>query len=395
MKRHMMPDSNQNSLARTKCQAVRDVLHRRTPHRIVYAPNYWQWFSHHQRHRTLPPDLADCRDQLDVIRRLGLDVFSRNTYCDQRRCWFGGLCELDWHEVRTEERERAEGDGLILDRIFHTAAGPLTERQRYCHDQSTLVQEKFVIDDYNAQWEAYERLVHGRRWRFVSERYEREQSRVGDDGIVIAGELFSPLKMLHLDMGPEATTYFLMDQPDRAMQLLRVHEQAQLDLVRQMAEAGVPAMMAMDNLDAMFHPPAYVRRYSASFYEQAARLCHDHGSAFFIHACGQQRANLQLIASLGVDGLEGVAYPPLGDIELDQAFELTGDRFIITGGISAAETDRLHTRRQVFDYVGELFERMRPYAHRFVFAASCNTAISARWETLVHFRDAWLECGSL
>ena len=120
-------------------------------------------------------------------------------------------------------------------------------------------------------------------------------------------------------------------------------------------------------------------------------MCHDKGSKFFIHACGRQRANLKLIASLGVDGLEGVAYPPLGDVELDEALAATGERFIVTGGISAAETDRLATRDAVFQYVGNLFRRMRPFLHRFVFAASCNTAITATWEQLVWFRDAWRE----
>ncbi len=38
--------------------------------------------------------------------------------------------------------------------------------------------------------------------------------------------------------------------------------------------------------------------------------------------------------------------------------------------------------------------RLRPYAHRFILAASCNTAINARLETLLDFRDAWRELAS-
>ncbi len=168
--------------------------------------------------------------------------------------------------------------------------------------------------------------------------------------------------MLHLLLGPEQTTYLLMDEPQRSAELLALHETAQLDLVRQMAQAGVPAMMAMDNLDTTFHPPQYVEQYSASFYEKASRICREHGSLFFIHACGRQRDNLKLIASLGVNGLEGVAFPPLGDVELDEAMRLAGDRLIITGGISAKEFQRLETRQQVFDYVKDLFTRLRPCA---------------------------------
>jgi hypothetical protein len=372
-----------------------DVLGRHRPPRIVYAPNYWQWFSHHQARGTLPDEIAHCQDQLDVIRHLGLDIFSRNIYCDQRRCWYGGLAQIVWEGVEVEQRESSIDRDLVIERVYHTSRGDLTEQQRYHADQSTLVQEQFIVDDYVNQLDAYEELVQGRRWRFDRDRFERERQRVGDDGVVIVGELFSPLKMLHYDLGPENATYLLMDQPQRTGEILRVHEAAQLQLAQDIAAAGAKAMMAMDNLDVMFHPPHYVEKYSASFYERASRICHAHGSTFFIHACGKQRANLKLIASLGVDGLEGVAFPPLGDVQLDEAMAVTGDSFIITGGISAAETDNLHTRDAVFRYVEELLVRMRPYAHRFILSASCNTAITAKWETLVHFRDAWREFGQL
>jgi uroporphyrinogen decarboxylase len=218
---------------------------------------------------------------------------------------------------------------------------------------------------------------------------------VGDDGQVIAGELYSPLKLLHLVMGPIETTYLLHDHPERARELLGRHEVAMLDLVRQLAGAGVRVVMAMDNLDTTFHPPRLVEQCSASFYEQASRLCHASGSLFFIHACGRQRANLARIAAYGVDGLEGVAFPPLGDVELDEAMRLSGDRMILSGGISATEFQRLHTREEVFGYVNDLFQRMKPFAHRFILSASCATPYTAPWETLLHFRDAWWEYGTL
>ncbi len=372
----------------TKLLDVQRVLARQRPDRIVYAPNYWQWFAHHRNHGLLPPEIAHCRSQLELIEHLGLDVVSRNVYCDEQRGWWGGLCEVEWNG---EEREWFDGRDRLIERTF----GRLTERLRYIFRESTLVQEKFAVDDYANQLDDLEALLQARRWRFVPARFAAIQQAVGDDGVVMAGELHSPLKMLHVLLGPQDTTYFLMDFPERAAELLARHETAQLDLVRQMAQAGVRVMMAMDNLDSAFHPPHYVEQYSASFYEQAARICHQHGSLFFIHACGRQRDNLKLIASLGVDGLEGVAFPPFGDVQLDEAMTLAGDRLIITGGITAGEFNRLQTRGQVFAYVKELFDRMRPHAHRFVLSASCNTPYTAPWQTILWFRDAWKEYAEL
>lgn len=375
--------------------AVEALIARRRPERIVYSPNYWQWFSHHQNHGLLPAEIAHCTNQLDLVKHLGLDVFSRNLYCDQQRCWFGGLAEPVWSGVECDRQERLQGADRVFELVYRTPAGTLQERLRYVFRESTLVQEQFLVDDYAQQLDALEELLKARQWQFHPSRYRAIQEAVGPQGVVIAGELHCPLKMLHFTMGPEQTTYLLVDQPQRAAELLALHEAAQLDLVRQMVTAGVPAVMSMDNLDAAFHTPAYVERYSASYYEQASRICHAHGSLFFIHACGRQKANLARIASYGVDGLEGVAFPPLGDVELDEALRLSGDRLIITGGISAMETDRLRTREAVDRYVEDLFRRIRPYAHRFVLSASCATPYNAPWDTLCWFRDAWLRFGEL
>jgi hypothetical protein len=372
-------------------EQVRHVLARRRPERIVYAPNYWQWFSHHRNHGLLPPEIAHCRTQLDLIRYLGLDVFSRNCYCDQQHCWFGGLAEEIWDGIEVCEEVHPEQRDRVITRTYMTQRGALTERLRYVFAESTLVQEVFALDTAADPLGSLEELLQARRWHFRSGRYTQEQARVGDDGLVVAGELFSPLKALHLLAGAVNATYLVADHEARVRELLALHEASQLDLARQIATAGVPAMMAMDNLDTAFHPPAYVEKFSASFYEKASRIAHENGSTFFIHACGRQRANLKRIDALGVDGLEGVAFPPLGDVQLGEAMRLTSDRFIITGGISAMETESFQTAAEVRRYVRDLFGRLRPYAHRFMLAASCNTSIRTPWRVLLWFRDAWQE----
>ncbi len=43
-----------------KMNNVERVLLNENPSGIVYAPNYWQWFSHHQNHGTLPDEILPC-----------------------------------------------------------------------------------------------------------------------------------------------------------------------------------------------------------------------------------------------------------------------------------------------------------------------------------------------
>ena len=372
-----------------KIGQINHVLKRKRPLQFVYAPNYWQWFAHQRNHRLLPDEIAHCHSQLDLIRFLGLDVFSRNIYCDEQEYWFGGLADVDWKGMVVEKKAKWENGDKIIEIIYNSKFGRLSERLRYDFKQSTLVQEKFLIDDYENQMDAFEDLLLKRLWEFKPERYLEAQKKVGDDGVVVAGELHSPLKMLHFLAGPVTATYMLADHPERLKELMSLHEKAQLDLVRQMLEAGVHVIMSMDNLDTMFHSPEYVEKYSASFYQKASSICHEYGSLFFIHACGRQKDNLALISSLGVDGLEGVAYPPLGDVELDEAMKISGERFILTGGISALETTNMTDRKQVYKYIEALFKKMKPYANRFILSASCNTPINTSWESIKWFRDAW------
>ena len=367
------------------------ILKDQNPTGIVFAPNYWQWFSHHKNHGILPDELKHCGSQLDMINYLGLDVFSRNIYCRQDDYWFGGICDEYFDGIGVDVVTSFENRNKITDKTYNLKTGILTEQLQYVFNESTVVQKKFLITDYNEQYGLLEQFVASRKWVFNESRYLTICEEVGDAGTVIVGDFHSPLKMLHLLMGPVLSVYFLLEQPDLAKSLLDLHEMAQLDLVKQAVSKGVKVIMAMDNLDTQFHPPDFVEQYSASFYEKASRICHEYGAKFFIHACGNQKENLPLIAAYGVDGLEGVAFPPFGNVELDEAMRLTPDHFIITGGISAMETRNLTSEQMVFKYVKELFFKMKPYKSRFVFSASCNTPIDTKWDTIKHFRDAWSE----
>lgn len=370
---------------------IERILANQYASRFVFAPNCWQWFAHHKNHGILPDEIRHCETQLDMLNYLGVDVFSRNVYCKQDEVWFGGICEEYFEEGEAVTTNAYDGKNKIIKKEYNIKAAKLSEKLLYFFDESTIIQKEFLITDYNKQGKLFEQFVASRKWKFNNAKYEQVCREVGERGIVIAGDLFSPLKMLHIAMGPVNSVYFLMEHPEFSKRLLDLHETAMLDLVRQCMANGVRVIMSMDNLDTMFHPPQYVEAYSSSFYEKASAICHEYGARFFIHACGNQRENLRLISSLKVDGLEGVAFPPLGDIELDEAMQMTNDNFIITGGISAMETRDLKTKKEVFKYVKNLFARMKPYKNRFVFSSSCNTAINAGWDTIKHFRDAWLE----
>ena len=358
---------------------------------FVYSPNYWQWFKHQKDHNLLPDEIKHCQTLTDLYNYLGVDVFSRNVYSDPEKYWFGGICDEVIDNFKVSETKSLSGKDKVFDKEYISSKGNLNEKLIFLYNESTLIQSKFLITDYVNEYDIFKHFITNRRWEFNKGNFNKICESLPENAIIIAGEFFSPLKMLHLAMGPVNTVYFLMEYPEQAGQLLDLHEKAQLDCIKTCVESGVKAIMSMDNLDTMFHPPDYVQLYSSSFYIKASEICHANGAKFFIHACGQQKDNLELISSYNVDGLEGVAFPPLGDVMLDEAMRLTHGHFIITGGISAMETRDLKTREAIFNYTEALFRKMLPYKNRFIFSSSCNTSIDTSWETIKNFRDAWLQ----
>jgi hypothetical protein len=103
------------------------------------------------------------------LRDTTIDVFSRNIYADQQHCWFGGLTQEVWDGVGAREEVRMEGRDRVITRTYHTRRGPLTERQRYIFADSTLVQEKFLLDETADPLGALEEFLQARRWRFLPE----------------------------------------------------------------------------------------------------------------------------------------------------------------------------------------------------------------------------------
>ncbi|MBW7996580.1 MAG: hypothetical protein FVQ81_08460 [Candidatus Glassbacteria bacterium] len=369
----------------TPRENVLAVLERRRPERAVFAPNIWQWYEYNKLHGKLHPEIADCKRQLDVIERLGADVFSRNLLTPVRTQWIGGHSSVRYAQVEVEEMEEGEYRTIT----YKTQKGVLSEKFRFEHEGCTLIQDEFLFKDFTTEYPAWKALFEDRELVFDRQSFLDLEREVGDGGVVMVGETACPLKQLHVAARADNSIYLLFDHEAEMMELMDIYAAKALKLISEEVAAGAKAVSSMDNLDSLFFSPDMFDRYCADFYRRAAEICHDGGAAFFIHACGRQRDILQRVIECGVDGLEGIAFPPLGDIELDEARAM-GERFIAEGGLSAVQLEGVVTQEQADAYVEALFDKLRPF-ERFVFSMSCNTSILTSWDTLRRYRDAWIK----
>ncbi|UCF36107.1 MAG: hypothetical protein JSU96_14970 [Acidobacteriota bacterium] len=372
----------------TPRERILTVLRGEEPDHVPFAPNLWQWFEYQKIHGKLPAELRDCESHRDAMRVLGVDIFSRNLVTDIRTRWFGGHARPVYQNVHVEERTESDR----IQRTYQTPEGEISEVLQFQEEGSTLVQLEYLFKQFEQEYPAWYELFDDLEFSFDWDSYNRLSGSVGEDGVVMAGETTSPLKQLHICARADQTTFLLVDHEPQMIDLMDLYAEKALQLIEQMAQGGVPVIISMDNLDSTFYPPPYFERYCEGFFTRASEICHRHGALFFSHACGQQRSILPHVIQCGIDGLEGIAFPPLGDVDLWEA-KNAGESFIVMGGLSAAQLEGEVTRSEAERYVRGLFERMRPF-DRFIFSMSCNTSIQTRWDTLRYYRDAWWKYGS-
>jgi len=113
-----------------------------------------------------------------------------------------------------------------------------------------------------------------------------------------------------------------------------------------------------------------------------------------VHACGHNRALMPLVGRSGVDCLEGLTPPPMGDVPLHEARKLAErESFVVNGGMDSKHLEQpLDARALIRNYTRGLFESMGD-KRGFLFASSCTTPTPTLWSNLKHFRDAAREYG--
>jgi uroporphyrinogen-III decarboxylase len=80
--------------------------------------------------------------------------------------------------------------------------------------------------------------------------------------------------------------------------------------------------------------PSVFRDYSRRHLTRFAEIAHAGGKTALAHMCGHIRDMLPHIRGTGLDGLNYVTPPPLGDTPLSEVFRVLGDDFIVDAAVN-------------------------------------------------------------
>ena len=365
----------------TRRDNLRKILAGERPDWVPFAPNFAQWFRHRQAFDSLPDELAGCATYIEAMKTLGCDIFSRNVD--------GGYRERD-PGVTIVERDEPSATGPRRTIAIETPEGTLRMVRVQQTALSTSYEEAHFVKDWERDGPAFRRLLEQREYDWDEDAFAQTNAAIGEDGLVNVPAGCTPLKMLHHHLGLQHTCLFLVDRPEAAKEMCDLYWERFRPVLRRLAEhPEVESVILMDNVDTPFYPPAMAALYWEPYVADAAALMHACGKRLFVHACGKLAGLSTVFACSGVDGLEGVAHPPLGDWPAPAA-QACHPEFIFIGGFGAHEQESMSdddVRAFYRDYLAGADRE------RFIFSASCQTSINTRWERIKLVRDICREWG--
>jgi len=268
---------------------------------------------------------------LDFYREIGCDILQFGNYGLPHDLRMTPPCRFAFPiEEHTEHRP----DGALV-RTTVSRWGKLTSVTRRGHPVRHRVQ---TADDLRC----LRRIWENARCEEPPDHdptFARLDEAVGDDGIVALTMNPSPVQqLLEYDMGVAAFYGFLSEDRKEleglldAMQAVR-REEYRIVARRTPAEGVIP----VENTSATLISPPVYRELSLPHLREYADILHAQGKKMVLHMCGLLRGLLPAIAETGLDGINGLTPPPVGDTPFDLALDALGEDLVILGGVFDAQ----------------------------------------------------------
>ena len=244
-------------------------------------------------------------------------------------------------EIATDSETRACGhEGFVEDvTVIHTPKGDLVRAHLRSLEGKPGYASKYLLETpedaekwLSIPWTPPKIDVSD--WRPALER-------MGDDGVLIIG-FAEPMYAINQLTGSKVWAYWLIEERELLHHLVAEAQRRTLYFVKEMLAAGVEGVYGYVGPELCIPPLAspgdfddLVARYDKPIHD----LIHDAGGLIWVHCHGKMGPVLERFADEGVDCLNPLEPPPMGDVTIAEARKRVGDRMSFDGGIEVGDVE--------------------------------------------------------
>ena len=233
-------------------------------------------------------------------------------------------------QVDIETLPGDEGDTTF---IFHTPWGDLREIVAGSGSSETVYRVRFAVSD-RSDYQILARVVENRGYRACFQRYDDRLVSLGTRGASALWGPDQPLVALFRVRDPVELIYDFNEEPEKMTALLDLLHERTLGAYQKIAQGpGLLVETGMAFITTRLISPRMFESYVLPYLAEYASLLHDSGKNLICHMCGHVKHLLPLLREAGVDGIDSLSPPPIGDTDLETYWELLGDDAILQGGI--------------------------------------------------------------
>lgn len=156
------------------------------------------------------------------------------------------------------------------------------------------------------------------------------------DNYSIHGEITSPFDYLLDLLGYEQGLISLILNPDKCKLILQKFTDGISRLAVEMCKYDIDAIKISSPFAGMgFISPEHYQEFVLPYESQFIKKIREQGKHAYIHTCGHIDDRLELMQQSGASGLECLDPKPVGNVDLEDAFNRIGDKMFIKGNIDS------------------------------------------------------------
>ncbi len=155
----------------------------------------------------------------------------------------------------------------------------------------------------------------------------------------IHGEITSPFDYLLDLLGYENALVALITDAGKCKSILYRFTEGILKMCEGICSKNIDAVKISSPFTGMgFISPEFYREFELPYVTELSDFIKSKGKFVYLHTCGHINDRLEQMKESGASGLECLDPPPIGNVELEEAFKRIGREMFIKGNIDSVNT---------------------------------------------------------